>query len=247
MNANASTSILVWDWPTRVFHWLMVLCFAGAWLTSESERLQLVHITLGYTMAGLVAFRVVWGLMGTRYARFASFVRGPAAAMSYVKGVIAREPQHHVGHNPAGAYAVLGLLALGAGVTLTGWLNDSGDAPHWLEEVHELLATGMLALVAVHVLGVVVGSLAHRENLVRAMFTGRKQGSPDQAIRSAWATVAALMLCAVLGWWTWQWQHATSAPVAPGAIPSAAAPSTVGAWLTALKKHDDDDDDGDND
>lgn len=244
MNANASTSILVWDWPTRVFHWLMVLCFAGAWLTSESERLQLVHITLGYTMAGLVAFRVVWGLMGTRYARFASFVRGPAAAMSYVKGVIAREPQHHVGHNPAGAYAVLGLLALGAGVTLTGWLNDSGDAPHWLEEVHELLATGMLALVAVHVLGVVVGSLAHRENLVRAMFTGRKQGSPDQAIRSAWATVAAVMLCAVLGWWAWQWQHAPVAGPAESGSPVSAT-GTVGVWLTALKKHDDDDNDDD--
>jgi succinate dehydrogenase/fumarate reductase cytochrome b subunit len=158
--------------------------------------------------------------------------------------VIAREPQHHVGHNPAGAYAVLGLLALGAGVTLTGWLNDSGDAPHWLEEVHELLATGMLALVAVHVLGVVVGSLAHRENLVRAMFTGRKQGSPDQAIRSGWATVAALMLCAVLGWWAWQWQHAPVAGPTESASPVSAT-GTVGAWLTALKKHDDDDNDDD--
>ncbi|MDZ7812350.1 MAG: cytochrome b/b6 domain-containing protein [Ideonella sp.] len=245
MSPNASTQILVWDWPTRVFHWLMVLCFAGAWLTSESERLQRVHITLGYSMAGLVAFRVVWGLMGTRHARFTSFVHKPVAAVNYVKGLFTRKPEHHVGHNPAGAYAVLGLLALGAGVAFTGWLNDSGEAPHWLEEAHELLATGMLVLVALHVLGVVVGSVAHRENLVRAMFTGRKRGRPEQAIRSTWAIVAALMLCAVLGWWAWQWQHAPSASGSPGAIPSAAASSKVVVWLSALKQHDADDDEDD--
>ena len=73
-------TVLVWDAPTRVGHWLIALSFAGAWLTAESERWRLVHVTLGYTLAALVVFRLVWGLVGTRHARFASFVRGPAVS-----------------------------------------------------------------------------------------------------------------------------------------------------------------------
>jgi cytochrome b len=86
--ASAIRKVLVWDAPVRVFHWLMVLSFAGAYLTAESERWRIVHVTLGYTMVGLVAFRVVWGLVGTRYARFSSFVRGPAAIARYLRGLI---------------------------------------------------------------------------------------------------------------------------------------------------------------
>ena len=110
---NRTPSTLVWDVPVRVFHWLLVLCFAGAWLTAESEHWRLVHVTLGYTMAGLVAFRVLWGLVGTRYARFASFVRGPSAVLGYLKSLIGRHPEHHTGHNPAGALAIVaGLFAV---------------------------------------------------------------------------------------------------------------------------------------
>ena len=98
--------VLIWDAPVRVFHWLMVLSFAGAYLTAESERWRLTHVTLGYTMAGLVAFRVLWGLVGTRHARFSSFVRGPAAIARYLRGLVGGRPEHHAGHNPAGALAI---------------------------------------------------------------------------------------------------------------------------------------------
>ena len=101
----ARPAILVWDAPVRVFHWLMVLSFAGAYLTAESERWRLLHVTLGYTMAGLVVFRIVWGLLGSRYAKFSSFVRGPAAVARYVRSLFNGQPEHHVGHNPAGAHA----------------------------------------------------------------------------------------------------------------------------------------------
>ncbi len=123
----AVRKVLVWDAPVRVFHWLMVLSFAGAYLTAESERWRLVHVTLGYTMAGLVAFRIVWGLIGTRHARFSSFVRGPAAIAGYVRGLVRGRPEHHVGHNPAGALAIVALLGLTLVVTATGWAtyNDS--------------------------------------------------------------------------------------------------------------------------
>ncbi|HJV53010.1 MAG TPA: cytochrome b/b6 domain-containing protein [Noviherbaspirillum sp.] len=203
--------VLVWDVPVRVFHWLMVLCFAGAYLTSESERLRLLHVTLGYTMAGLVVFRLLWGLVGTRYARFTNFVRGPAAAAGYVKSMLHGRPQHYTGHNPAGAIAIVALLALALFVTTSGWATYNEIAGDWLEEVHEAAAATMLAIVGVHVAGVVVGSLMHRENLVRAMFSGRKQGTASEGIRSAWRTVGALMIAAVLGFWYLQWNNAPAA------------------------------------
>jgi cytochrome b len=214
MNTERETSTLVWDVPVRVFHWLLVLCFAGAWLTAESEHWRLVHVTLGYTMAALVAFRVVWGLMGTRYARFASFVRGPRAVLAYLRSLSGPKPEHHTGHNPAGALAIVGLLALIAVTAASGWATYSEIGGDWLEEAHELAANGLLALVLVHLVGVVVGSWVHRENLVRSMLTGRKPVPPAEGIRRGWATVAAVMLAGVLGFWWVQWQ---SAPTDTGA------------------------------
>src|SRR5512139_2829983 len=106
--------ILVWDLPTRVFHWLLALSFAGAYVTAESERWRLVHVTLGYTLGGLLVFRLLWGLMGTRHARFASFVRGPAAVLRYLRSLVSGHPEYYTGHNPAGALAIVALLVLGA-------------------------------------------------------------------------------------------------------------------------------------
>lgn len=204
----ASRPILVWDAPVRVFHWLLAACFLGAFVTAESERFRLLHVTLGYTVGGLVVFRLLWGLLGTRYARFSAFVRGPRAVQAYVSSLVDGRAQHHLGHNPAGAWAIVGLLAGAVLVVGSGWalFNDLGGG--WLEELHEGAANTMLGLVAVHVLGVVVSSWLHHENLVRAMVTGRKLGRPDEAIRHAWRSVAALMVVAVAGFWSWQFVQA---------------------------------------
>lgn len=225
----APARVLVWDAPVRVFHWLLVLSFAGAWLTAESERWRMVHVTLGYTMAGLVAFRVLWGLFGTRHARFTDFVRGPAAVAAYLKSLLRGRPEHHAGHNPAGALAIVALLLLAIAVPATGWalFNDLGG--EWLEDVHEGVANAMLALVAVHVAAVAIGSWLHRENLVAAMITGRKTAPPHEAIRGAWRSVAALMLVAVLGFWWLQWEAAPGDGLVAGGR---------GAWSTI--EHDDD-------
>lgn len=201
-------STLVWDLPVRVFHWLLVASFAGAWLTAESERWRLVHVTLGYTMAGLVGFRLVWGLVGTRHARFASFVRGPRAAFAYVRSLLGPRPQHHTGHNPAGALAIVGLLGLIALTAASGWATYNEVGGHWLEELHEASANALLILVGVHLAGVLVGSLIHRENLVRSMFTGRKAASPGEGIRRSWAALGAVVLAVVLGFWWTQWDSA---------------------------------------
>ncbi|WP_413213181.1 cytochrome b/b6 domain-containing protein [Paraburkholderia kururiensis] len=203
--------ILVWDAPVRVFHWLMVVSFALAWLTAESERWRLVHVTLGYTMVGLVAFRLIWGLAGTRYARFAAFVRAPGAVVRYLASLVKRHPEPHVGHNPAGAVAIVVMLLLTLAIGATGWAayNDVGGEA--FEELHEGAANAMLALVAIHVAAVLVSSVLHRENLVRSMVTGYKSGRVRDGIRSARWGVAALLIVAVLAWWGSQWQAAPRA------------------------------------
>lgn len=229
-DAARERRILVWDLPVRVFHWLMAASFAGAWITAESERWRLLHVTLGYTLAGLVAFRVVWGLVGTRHARFASFVRGPGAVLRYLRSLITGDVEHHTGHNPAGAWAIVLLLAMPVGIVATGWAiyNDIGGG--WLEEAHEILASTMLAVVGVHIAAVLVSSFLHGENLVGAMITGRKIGHPRDGVHRAWRSVAVMMLIAVASFWWVQWQSAPS-PVAGDGRSAAHA----GA-------HDDDDD-----
>lgn len=218
---SGRTRILVWDAPVRLFHWLMVLSFAGAWLTSESERLQLLHVTFGYTMAGLVVFRIVWGLIGTRHARFSDFVRGPRAVWRDFGGLLRGRPEHHLGHTPAGAVAIVALLGLTLVVTALGWATYNELGGHALEEAHEAAATLMLLVVAAHVAAVVLTSLLRRENLVGAMVTGRKQGDPRQGIRQAWVSLAVVMLVAVLGFWSLQWQSRPA--IASGGAPAVTA------------------------
>lgn len=210
--ASTPRRVLVWDAPVRVFHWLLAASFIGAYLTAESERWRLVHVTLGYTVGGLIAFRVLWGLLGTRHARFADFVRGPRAVAAYLRSLFGGgKAEHPVGHNPAGAWAILGLLAGSALIVASGWANDQEVGGKWLEELHEGAANAVLALVFVHVAGVIVSSWLHHQNLVRSMVDGRKLGRPEDGIRSAWRGLAALMVVAVLGFWSWQWTQAPQA------------------------------------
>lgn len=206
--ALPDTKILVWDAPVRTFHWLLVVSFAGAYLSAESESWRLLHVTLGYTMGGLIAFRLVWGVLGTRYARFGSFVRGPGAVGRYLKTVIAGKPAHYIGHNPAGAVAIVLILLVGAAIVATGYAvyNDIGG--DWLEEAHELVGNGMLVLVGVHLAGVALASYLHRENLPRAMVTGVQQGPPSEGIARAWWSVALALLLAVAAFWYLQWRDA---------------------------------------
>lgn len=195
--------ILVWDWPTRLGHWLMAVAFLVAYVTGESEEWRLVHVWAGGTLAGVVVFRLAWGLIGSRHARFASFLRSPSAAKDYLLGLVRGRVAHFTGHNPAGAWAILALLLLGLGAAATGWPVYQDVGGEWLEELHEGVVNAMLAVVLIHLAGVLVGSLAHRENLPRAMVTGYKLGHADEAISGArlWA-VPLLLVCALFGaWW----------------------------------------------
>jgi len=202
--------ILVWDIPTRLFHWLFAGAFAVAWLTSEEDAWLNVHVFVGYLMLGLLGFRLMWGFAGGRYARFASFRFSWKEGIAYLLQVLTGSAKRHIGHNPAGSWAVYLLLALGLLAGLSGMITLAGQegqgplAP-WVpysageafKEVHEALASAMLGAVVLHLAGVALESWRHRENLPRAMLTGLKEGTPDAATPSRRLLSALILLVAI--------------------------------------------------
>jgi cytochrome b len=196
-----SQRLLVWDVPTRVFHWLLVISFTGAFLTAESERNRDIHVVLGYTLLGLILFRLVWGLIGTRYALFRSFWFKPSEIKAYVVSLIKAKPKHYVGHNPAGSVAVFALLTLGIASSATGVVVFEDIGGDVLEDIHNWVSYAMLGIVGLHVAGVLVSSVMHRENLVRSMITGFKSVQPNQAISRTHVWLGVIMLVTVIAFW----------------------------------------------
>lgn len=180
-------TIKVWDPLVRIFHWSLVLFFFIAYL-SEDE-FETLHVWAGYSVAALVAFRLLWGLIGTRHARFSDFVQSPRGVWNYLVAIPAGKARRYIGHNPAGGAMVIALLLALTGTVVFGmatlgvdenagplagtWLASFNE--HTLKEIHEFFANSTLALVFLHVAGVLFSSLHHRENLVRSMIHGRKQ------------------------------------------------------------------------
>ena len=219
--------ILIWDLPIRLFHWLLVACFAVAWLTAGADRWLSVHSFFGYVMLGLIVFRLVWGVIGGHYARFSEFAYGPRAAVAHVRALLAGKAPRYVGHNPAGTQAVFGLLLLGLAVCLTGLFTQGGEEGHSavagvitiasgtaLKEAHEVIATLMLLLVIGHVAGVAVDSWLYKENLARSMVTGIKDAPDGSAESRAFGSVAGILVAAVLGFGVWWFSYAIPAPLA---------------------------------
>jgi cytochrome b len=200
MNSRArgmadNSLVTVWDPLVRLFHWVLAAAFTIAFIAGEDWLA--VHTLAGYMIFALVIFRVVWGGIGTPYARFRNFVRPWREALAYLSALSVRRAPRYLGHNPAGGAMIVILLISLLITTLSGMmlygLGDAsgpfaGLAPHagflWVdvaEAVHEFFANFTLLLVGVHVLGVAVGSLAHRENLIRAMIDGRKRAPAADA------------------------------------------------------------------
>jgi cytochrome b len=170
-----SKTFKVWDLPTRIFHWALVISILGLFLTGDSERLRDIHEYLGYGVAGLLAFRLFWGVFGGVYARFTQFVRGPVETSQYLRSILAGKPRHYLGHNPLGAIAIVLLLTFLLGSSVSGWMLMDDNVLEEMEEVHEFFTDGLLVLIFLHLAGVAVGSWLHRENLVLAMWTGKKR------------------------------------------------------------------------
>jgi cytochrome b len=175
-------SIKVWDAPLRLFHWLLVVAITVAFLSSEGDSpIAPWHMVAGWCAAVLLAFRLVWGLVGGEHARFANFVR-PSAIGSHLRDLLAARPERSVGHNPLGAIAVIALLGLTGIVLWSGIAVATGGMD---EDMHEALAYGLLALIGIHVGAVLLMSVLTRENLVRAMIGGSKQRSRHPVARNA--------------------------------------------------------------
>lgn len=186
--------ILVWDAPVRVFHWLLVICFAGAWLTSESERLAMIHYAFGYTACLLVLIRLVWGLIGTRYAKFSQFLKSPKAMLEHFMAMLRGHPHHDVGHNPAGGLVMFALMLLILLIGFTGYLTVKEFLGNFSSEAHEAVASLVLGIVIIHIIAAIGMSLIEKQNLVRSMVTGKKKGMPEQAIRYPQYLIGALIL-----------------------------------------------------
>lgn len=169
--------VKVWDLFVRLYHWFQAALIAAAWITAG--EVKWLHERIGYAIMVLVALRILWGFLGSRHARFADFVRGPRAVLTYLRDLMRGRERRYLGHNPAGGAMIVALLVAIFGTVLTGWLltTDAWFGSDGMEEFHESLAQLILALVAVHVAGVIFESLRHRENLVRSMITGRKRAT----------------------------------------------------------------------
>jgi cytochrome b len=197
--------VKVWDPLVRLFHWSLVIFFTLSYLTGEEE--SSLHNNAGYIVLGLVAFRLIWGFVGTRYARFSDFIYGPGTTIDYARSLLVRKPIHYVGHNPLGGWMIVALLV---SILITCWsgieyIGSKGEGPlagygvevittavadddeheykeahheegdEFWEEIHEVFANLSVLLVVIHIIGVLVASRLHRENLVRAMITGYKE------------------------------------------------------------------------
>lgn len=186
---NREDSVKVWDVPVRLFHWMLVLSFTLAYLTADFHVI-FIHVWLGYFLCFLLLARIFWGFFGSRYARFSSFLFSKGETIEYIHSLIKNNPRHYLGHNPAGALMVFALLALLGGVFLSGLMTLAvidfegpllflvnqldDDASYMVRHLHSWLVDAALILIPMHLLGVAVGSLQHKENLVRAMITGWK-------------------------------------------------------------------------
>lgn len=208
--------VLVWDLPTRLFHWSLVLAVAGLWWTGERGPIE-THALLGYVVLALLLFRILWGLFGSETARFASFLRGPAAGADHVRHLLARGAlPHPAGHNPLGGWSVV-LLLLVLLILSVGGLFLYDDEIFWaplnafvgeeteamLGRLHHLAFDALLVLVALHVAAIFLYWAVKRSNLVGPMLTGRATIAPDAREPRMAGLLLAFILAAIAAAAVW--------------------------------------------
>ena len=173
------SEVRVWDPLLRIAHWTLVAAVLATWVTAELklDAAKRAHEWVGYAALAVIALRLAWGWLGPRYARFRQFLRSPARTLAYARAVIAFAEPRYIGHNPLGGWMVMALLAMVAAAGASGWLSvtDRFWGVKWVQELHEALANTLYLLVGLHLAGVAFTGWRHRENLVRAMLTGRKR------------------------------------------------------------------------
>ncbi|APF18588.1 putative cytochrome b [Caldithrix abyssi DSM 13497] len=201
---KTTNRVLVWDLPTRIFHWL----FAGGFFVAaifafgfgEHSPFFSYHAIFGLIIFLIVVLRVLWGFIGTRYARFDSFTFSPKSVFEYLKGALRGDGNKYVGHNPGSAYAIFAMLIMMIGLGITGIMLGTGN--EWVEELHEILAYAMISVVVLHIMGVLLHIIRHRENIIASMIHGKKEVEAHQAISSSRPIIGVIFLV-LTGAWAW--------------------------------------------
>lgn len=208
----------VWDLPVRLFHWSLVLLIFAAWLTQELNKMDL-HVWCGYAILALLLFRIAWGFAGSDTARFTRFLKSPAAALLHLSHIRKREPDHEIGHNAAGGWMVLMMLALIGVQAGTGlFANDDAltegplmhlvdkDTSNFLSKIHSLNFNLIEAVIVLHILAIAGYAVLKRQNLVRPMVTGTKTMPSDAAaprlVSPVWAVLTLAAAAGVVVWVT---------------------------------------------
>jgi cytochrome b len=226
-----------------MFHWLFALCFLGAYLTADGESWRMLHVTLGYSMAGLLGFRVVYGLWGPRQAGLGLMWRKLGSAPAWLRSLRTASAPSSVnwrqGQNLLMALAVVALLVLVVPLTLSGYatFNEWGVFPgdDWLGEAHEFLGEAFLFVVLAHLALILGLSLLRRKNLASPMLTGSVEGPGPGLVQKNRAWLATLLLLAVLAYGAWEWQQS------PNGLVSARALSSLVSGDGGGRDHGDDD------
>jgi cytochrome b len=215
-NAPATVRVKIWDAPTRLFHWAVVLLVGFSWLSAEKDWMDW-HLLSGYAILTLLLFRLVWGVLGSDTARFSRFVASPAAALRHLAHLRKREPDHGIGHNPAGGWMVLLLLLLlvvqvGTGLCANDDILTEGPCAEavgkstsdWLSHIHVINFTLIEVAVALHVLAVLGYAVVKRHDLVRPMITGRKRLPSHlpvpRLVNPAWALAVVAVAAGAVAW-----------------------------------------------
>jgi len=209
---------IVWDLPVRLFHWVLVVLFIAAWTTAEQGPAWMDrHMLIGYAIMTLVLFRLLWGIYGSDQARFRTFFSGPRQVLAYVQNMLHGTAEQSIGHNPLGGWSVVVMLLLigiqtGTGLfanddiynegPLTGWVSNATSG--LLTRIHKLNFNLLLAIVAIHIVAVLLHLLVKKENLIKPMFNGFKEledHQPASGQRPWWLALVTLLACgAAVGW-----------------------------------------------
>lgn len=199
------TSTRVYDWPTRVFHWVFAAAFVTAFtianVVDDEAAAFSFHMLAGLVLGAAIVLRLVWSVVGTRHARLTDLSLSPARLFAYVRGVLSGRGETNAGHNPASSWAAVAMVLLGIGLVVTGVMMATGTGGEAPEEVHELFADAFLVVVLVHIAGVVLHGLQRRDGLAASMVTGRKAlGDAAHADVRAHAAVGVLFVALLGGW-----------------------------------------------
>jgi cytochrome b len=211
-------TVTVWDLPTRLFHWTLVGLMIAQWLTAQNDSTMSYHILGGYTVLALVLFRLIWGFVGSDTVRFRDFVRGPDAALEYVKALLRGETPLYLGHNPMGGWSIVAMLVLllvqaGTGLFANDDIMTEGPLYAWVSKgtsdglttIHKINFNLLLLVIGVHISAVLFYLVVKRENLIHPMLTGRKHLPPDMVgetprIVSPWLGLVVLAVAVAAVW-----------------------------------------------